>query len=815
MFSNFRATVATGCLCLAASGLAFAQPAPQAKLPVVDDVANGIDAFPLAFEQNLGQADPIVKFLARGLGYQVFLTAQEAVMVLPLDEATHTTRLSPDSPSLKESPPERQAAVIRMRFAGANPSPVLKGEQPLGHKTNYLASADPTQNIAGVPSHAKVKYEAVYPGVDVVYYSNAGRLEYDLLVAPAASTDAIKISFPDISRISVSKEGDLVLGMPNGDIRYHKPVAYQQVDGSRRLVDAEYVIAGEGHVGFRLGAYDQHKPLVIDPILSYSSASWGSAKGVAVDSAGNAYLVGSIGASGLPASTGYLTKLAGTQDAYVAKIDPTGTRLIWATYLGARRAVTYGNAIAVDASGNAYVGGTTNSASFPVTAGAYETAFGSGSFITKLNATGNALAYSTFVNGATIASIAVDAAGNAYTTGTANALVTTAGAFQAVRPASPTFSPFVAKLNAAGSAMAYATYLGGSSDDKGTAVAVDASGNAYATGAAYSANFPMSAPFQSIRRGTRDAFVAKLNPTGSALIYSTYLGGTYEDQGHGVAVDTSGQAYVVGLSYSDDFPVTAGVFQPRKGYTSPNFSNGFIAKLNAAGSGLVYSSFIGGKWCVTAGVSTCSGGLFKAGDSATAVAVDAAGYAYIGGFSISGQFPQVDPIQDVPEYYSDYTADVFFTKVRPNGDGLIYSVVLGQRNSDLLVTSMGVDPAGGVIATGYGSSIPPTAGAQLITSDIGEFIIKLVAGQYPTNVRSSSNPASAAQPVVLTADVQSTQLGGTVTFYSSGAVLGNAPVVAGAASLSANLSPGIYKITAVYSGDGKTSPPLFQIVKGQ
>jgi hypothetical protein len=764
-------------------------------------VQQAFTALPLAFEANEGQADPRVRFMARAPGYRLFLTPQDAVMVF--------SRGSPQADG------EQDAAVLRMRFDGANPDPAVRGEELLDFRTNYFIQGEGARPYTGVRNHGRVRYTGIYPGVDLVYYgTQQQQLEYDLLLAPKADPKRIRIRIDGAERpLTVSAQGDLVIPTRLGDVLYRKPVAYQEIAGERRPVEAAYRIAANGEVGFRLGRYDTRRPLVIDPILSYSSYLWGVGNAVAVDAGGNAYVVGSTGASDVPAATGYLTRLTGSQDAYVAKLDRTG-KLLWATYLGARRAMTSGQAVAVDGNGSVYVAGTTNSTAYPVTAGAYQTTWTGGSFLTKLNATGNALVYSTFVNGTTIGALATDGTGNAYMTGVANALATTPGALLPTRPNSSSPSPFVAKLNAAGSAMVYATYLGGSSNDKAGGIAVDAAGSAHVTGTTLSANFPTANAMYGGLRGSRDAYLAKFNATGD-LVYSTYLGGSGSDYGHGIALDSAGQVYVVGQSYSDDFPVTAGVFQPRKAYSGPSFPNGFIVKVAAAGNSLIYGSYIGGRWCVRPGVSSCSGGLFAEGDGATAVAVDAAGYAYIGGHSSSAVFPQVDAIQAMPDYISEYQHVVFLAKVTPSANATVYAAVLGERGQDLQVKAMGVDPAGGVFALGYGGySFPFTAGAQVAQAS-SSFLVKLGAGEFPTTVRSSANPSSAAQPLTLTADVQGLPIGGTVTFYSGAAVLGTAPVVAGAASLDVTLAAGIHRITAVHSADGKASPALFQQVRGQ
>ena len=274
-----------------------------------------LEGLAMAFEQNRGQADPAVKYLSRGPGYQVFLTAEEAVVAMA-------------------------AAVVRMRFDGANRTAVVKGEDLLDHKTNYLRSADPAKNITDVSSHAKVKYGVGLPGDRRCLLRKSGPPRIRRFGGAGAKTEKIKISFPGADKVSVSKEGDLLLAYPEGDVRYLKPVAYQDIDGRRETVAAEYLVAQGAQVGFRIGEYDRSKPLVIDPILSYSSPLWGQyITGLAMDSLGNAYVVGDTRTSNVPASGGYLTRLSGIEDVYVAKFDASGTWL-YATYLGARRGST-------------------------------------------------------------------------------------------------------------------------------------------------------------------------------------------------------------------------------------------------------------------------------------------------------------------------------------------------------------------------------------------------------------------------------------------------------------------------------------------
>ncbi len=365
-----------------------------------------------------------------------------------------------------------------------------------------------------------------------------------------------------------------------------------------------------------------------------------SAKGIAVDSAGNAYVTGSTGSTNFPTANPIQPAFDGLpgNDAFVTKLNPSGNALVYSTYLGGN-AGDGGRGIAVDAAGNAYVTGDTISTDFP-TASPFQAAFGgsmSDAFVTKLNAAGSALVYSTYLGGGGGCcgdggnAIAVDASGNAYVTGdTSSTDFPTASPFQAAFGGAPFGGggdAFVTKLNASGNALVYSTYLGGSGDDGGNGIAVDASGNAYVTGDTTSTDFPTASPFQAAFGGGRDAFVTKLHPAGNALIYSTYLGGSGNvfEAGRGIAADASRNAYVTGETFSTNFP-TASPFQPAN---SGNF-DAFVTKLHPAGNALVYSTYLGG----------------SNPDRGRGIAVDAAGNAYvIGNTFFFGDFPTVNPIQ--------------------------------------------------------------------------------------------------------------------------------------------------------------------------
>ncbi|MBI4607512.1 MAG: SBBP repeat-containing protein, partial [Candidatus Rokubacteria bacterium] len=385
--------------------------------------------FPLIFERNQRLTDERVKFLARGRGYALFLTPTEVVLSLanpeprPGAEKSATLGLHNRQKS--------NTAVLRMQLVGANPHPAITGLDQLPGKVNYFIGNDPKRWRTNIPTYTKVKYEEIYPGVDLVYYGNQRQLEYDFVVAPGAAPKAITLSFEGADKLEVDAHGDLVLQAAGAEIRLRKPVIYQEVGSTRQEITGGYVLKGEHQVSFQVGHYDATRRLVIDPILSYSTYVGGSdadeGRGIAVDASGNAYVVGQTQSSNFPTfpTTSPLpfdpSFNGGSSDAFVAKLNSTGTALVYSTFLGGS-GFEFADGIAVDASGNAYVVGETGSTDFPTTPGAFDDSFNGGTdaFVAKLNSTGTALLYSTFLGGGTVDkghSIAVDGSGNAYVTG--------------------------------------------------------------------------------------------------------------------------------------------------------------------------------------------------------------------------------------------------------------------------------------------------------------------------------------------------------------------------------------------------------------
>ena len=646
---------------------------------------------PLSFETNHGQTDAEVKFLARGPGYTLFLTERQAVLAVQVGDR-------PDS-----------ADVVRMSLAGAGRDVRVEGLDELRGRVSYFKGRDPANWRRGIPTYARVRYTDVYPGIDLVYYSTRGQLQFDFVVAPGADPAAIRLRFAGAGP-ALDPAGDLLLRVGDGEIRMGKPAIYQEVEGGRVAVPGEWMLTGPDGAGFSVAAYDQGKPLVIDPVLSYSTYLGGStddyAREIAVDPSGHAYVTGITNSIDFPATAGSFQPSLGNEpggqsDAFVAKLAPDGSGLVYATFLGGIL-VDEGWGIAADGAGNAYVTGGAGSPDFPVTPGAFQNA-NHGVFIAKLDPEGSTLVYSALIGGSLVQigrAIAVDTAGRAYVTGETNSsdFPTTPGAFQtALHGVAGHADAFVLKLDRDGSALVYSTYLGRALGAVGRAIAVDGHGHAYVTGESGS-GFPTTAgAFQPLAAGPNvggsdEAFVTKLNADGSALVYSTFLGSSGADVGLAIAVDSTGHAYVAGQTSippdtQADFPVTPGAFQT----SHQGSSDAFVTKLNPAGSALVYSTYLGG----------------SGHDLPLGIALDAARNAYVAGWTNSNDFPMVDAFQSARR--GDF--DSFVTKLDASGSTLLYSSYLGGSEGDL-AQGIGVDAAGAAYVAGItlSSDFPVTPG---------------------------------------------------------------------------------------------------------
>lgn len=666
---------------------------------------------PLIFEANQGQTDARVDFLSRGRGYTLFLTPTEAVISLVLPESGQgmgpeiSTAFSASGPLAPPVPPatpaidaRRRVTTLRMKLLGANAQSGKVGLEELPGKVNHFLGSDSATWRSNVATYAKVGYRDVYPGVDLVYYGNQRRLEYDFVVAPGADPEAITLSFEGVDRLDVDARGDLVLrtaGQPV--LRLQRPLIYQDIDGVRQTVSGAYAIEGTHRVSFLIGAYDTAKPLVIDPVFAYATHLGGGAGdtgyAIAVDASGSAYVTGATNSADFPLEAPMQGAYGGSTDVFVSKFSADGSELLYTTYFGGSRAdLAY--AIALDAAGDVYVTGDTQSTDFPLVNPVQAALGGSADvFVAKLSGDGSNLVYSTYLGGRVGdrgQGIAVDAAGSAYVTGFSNSTD-----FPLVDPMQTTFAggpgtAFVLKLNPSGSALIYSTYLGGSRGfpDLGYAIAVDAAGNAYVTGLTNSVDFPTVNPIQSFG-GQTDVFVAKLNPSGSELIYSTFLGGPADDEGMSIAVDAAGHAYVTGDTESMNFPVTAGAYRTSCTPFLTNIPIGalcsggdvFVSKLSVDGSALVYSTYV-------------SGNNYDVG---LGIALDSAGNAYVAGFTGSDDFPTINAVQKA---YGGERFDAFVMKLNPSGSALIYATFLGGSREDGGY-GIALDDAGNAYVTGF------------------------------------------------------------------------------------------------------------------
>lgn len=653
-----------------------------------------LDALPLAFEANQGQADPQVKYMARGNGYTAFLTANETVFAVHSSPANVEVSAKKSSTAGPQSHPRELTAAIDMKLVGAKAKPQIVGENELAGHSNYFIGNDPSKWQTGVKQYGRVAYKEVYPGVSLAFHGQQKQLEFDFVVAPGANPASIRFDVAGAKRISTDAAGNLVLASAAGEVVFHKPITYQRNGNEQEPVDSRFVVA-HNTVAFKLGAYDRSRELIIDPSVSYATYLGGSAEddayAIAVDGSGNAYVTGQTASANFPVIAGaYQGSYKGSIDAFVSKISATGTTLEYSTYVGGTGADS-GNAIALDGSGNAYVaGGTKSTTDFPVTAGSYQAAFGGGTvdaFVFELSSTGGSLVFSTYLGGSAddvATGIAVDSTGvyAAGNTGSPN-FKTTAGAYQT--SLAGTSNGFITKLNTSGTAAVYSTLLGVGGESL-NAIAVDQSNDIYVAGAAVNATFPttsgvVQATCSSCGSSISDGFVTVINPTGTGLIYSTFLGGSALDQALGIAVDGSKDAYVTGVTQSANFPV-----QPSTPLVSfGGTQNAFVTEINPTGTALVYSTYLGG----------------TGSDLGSGIAVDGSKNAYVTGQTNSSNFPTKNATQGSLKGGTD----AFVSEISTSGTSLLFSTYLGgSQNENSSATGN---------LTGIGSIAVDNAGANI------------------------------------------------------------------------------------------------------
>jgi len=649
---------------------------------------------PLSFELNQGQVDEQVKYLARGQGYSLFLTPGAAVLGLRSEGAGNATRW------------------LRLGLEGATTASAISGEEPLAGRSNYFMGNNPAEWRTNIPTFARVRYAQVYPGVNLIYYGREGRLENDFEVTAGSNPKVISWRLEGADRIRVDAAGDLVLTVGGNEVRLQQPRAYQLHGQQQREIPIRYRVHGQ-NVSFALGKYNRHQELVIDPVLTYSTYLGGSggdtAFSVVVDSSGDAYVTGVTASTNFPVSSSvYQTTNQGDGDVFVTKFNPAGNGILFSTFLGGTGDDIPAQ-ILLDPAGDIFLVGSTTSVNFPTTSAVFQPSYtgDQDAFLTEMKPDGSALIYSTYIGGTGIdygTAVTLDSSGNAYVTGSTNSTdFPTKNPFQLGNDG--LYDAFVTEVSPTG-ALVYSTYLGGSLSDYGTGIAVDGSGDVYVSGYTYSTDFPTQNPMQSTLAGGSDIFITKFTPGSSALLFSTYLGGSSLDRSLAMIVDSTGNIYLTGDTQSPNFPVTANAYQS----TLVGTDNAFITKVAPGGSVLVFSTLFGG----------------GATDQASALALDSAKNVYITGFTQSSNFPLLDAFQNVmgisgagtcqstnlvnlaPNYLCP---NAFVAKFTPSGIP-VYSSYLGGNNTNS-GQGIAVDSSGAAYVVGgtLSPNFPATAGA--------------------------------------------------------------------------------------------------------
>ena len=649
---------------------------------------------PLAFTKNMGQWDERVLFRASAGGATMWFTKEGvtyqftrridrggAVSVPGLANAASpfdtADRFSQERDSVEQM-------ILTAKFVGANSNPEVVAEGQLEYKCNYFIGNDPSKWHTDVPNYEAITLKDIYPGIDIRYSGDGtGQASYAYIVEPGADVAQVKIAFEGAEKTLVDSGGTLLVQTKWGDVI----VAFAGPTNDKRSGSALFSREAEDTVTLETTDQSRMQSTSLNVGLIYSTLLGGSgydeAFSIAVDNSGNAYVTGWTQSIDFPTQNPYQT-YHGNQDVFVTKLSTTGNSLIYSTYLGGED-FEFAWGIAVDNGGNAYVTGGTGSMDFP-TQNPFQSTLNHhyyDAFVTKLNADGNALVYSTYLGGRDYDEsygIAVDGNGNAFVTG-----LTYAGDFPTQNSYQSTFrgglvDAFITKLNPTGSTLAYSTYLGGLGEDEGYGVAIDANDNAYVTGRTVSTDFPTQNPLQAtLQGGPFDAFVTKLSSAGNSLIYSTYLGGGEADAGHAIAVDGTGNAYVTGETWSSNFPTQ----NPYQGTFAGGYCDAFVCKLSSSGSSLLYSTYLGG-------------GDY---DKGFGIAVDNVGNAYVAGATKSSLFPIQNPYQSMN--HGDW--DFFVTKLKPCGRSLEYSTYLGGSGMDgegAYCPHIAIDNGGNAYVTG-------------------------------------------------------------------------------------------------------------------
>lgn len=616
----------------------------------------------LAFEPNVGQTDPSVAFLGRVSGFTVFFTATEVVF-----------RLSAPDGGVDA---DDGGAVLRLSPVGANERSEIVPEAARTGRSNYFVGA-PDRWRTRIPRYGRLRYRDVYPGIDLVFYGMEDGLEYDWVVSPGARPDSIRVRLAGDAGLAIDDEGNLLQKSASGTFVHRAPSLYQRIDGERRAVDGAFRRRAADVVGFTVGDYDDAHELVIDPVIAFSTWLGGNASdtpdGVAVDAAGNVYVAGDTTSADFPL-VGALpgqTTLGADRDGFVTKFDRSGA-IVYSTYLGGSSS-DFGGGVAADELGNAYVVGSTDSNDFP-TVNAFQSVLDGSrdAYAAKLDPSGSSLVYSTYLGGSgseNARGAALHGDRTLYVVGETNSAdfdllpTLTACTSFGICPVQSNNAGgddvFITRFSESGAGLVFSTYLGGTGNDDGESVAVDTAGRAYVAGDTFSSDFPTASAFDPIPKGLLEVFVARVEANGRTLSWSTYLSGSDADEAEGVSVDAAGNAYVTGRTSSSDFP-RANALDPT---LSP--SDAFVTRIRSDGSQLDFSTFLGG----------------SSNDGGNSIAVGPGGLVHVVGNTISADFPTVRALQPSKKGAS-FRSDSFITTLRDDGSELLFSTFFGGGDSE-------------------------------------------------------------------------------------------------------------------------------------
>lgn len=736
---------------LLSGGPHFAAPPihsrPHKGTPVNANVSRTqLATLPLAFEKHReGNA-----FRMRGGSYNLELSETNVAFVL--QQTTDVT------------------ATLRMRFAGGRLTRP-QGLDQLPGKTNYFLGKDPIAWLTDIPTYQRVRYSDVYPNIDLLFYGNQKQLEYDFVVKPGADPRAIRFVFDGASRTSISPDGKLVLQTAAAEAQHLKPVVFQETSSGRREIPGAYVLNEKNEVGFELGPYDRSLPLIIDPVFVYSTYLGGNnedlAFSIALDNQGNAVVAGSTSSPDFPLVSPMQSTVRG-RDIFLLKVNNTGTAVLSSTYLGGTNTdVAY--SVAVDNQNFSYLTGHTRSINLPIVGGFQPNNRGlEDAFVFKIAPAGNAIVYSSYLGGSAAGlgdgdfgyTIAVDESGSVYITGE-----TTSNDFPVLNALQPVRGggrdAFLTRINPAGNALVFSTYIGGSesehgrvtadahSSKAGNRLALDAAGNAVVIGYTWSTDFPILNAFQSTSRGQSDVFVVRVSSSGS-LLSSTYFGGNNLDLAYAVALDSSGNIFISGNTTSTNLPTTPGAFQT----THRGNQDVFLVKFNPNASAVLFSTYAGG----------------TGADSAQGIAIDPSGNALLIGETTSTNFPVLNPMQPT----SGGNTDVFLLKA--NSQGVVqWSTYLGGLSTDL-GAAIAIGSGGNLFITGSAASpnFPTAAPIQFNRGGFDLFVARIFDAATLSLAGIAPNKGGNTGNVTVALSGAAFERGGTVVLKSA-----NQPDIAG------------------------------------